>query len=117
MGQYRRKPILIEAQQLTREAIEAHLFDGLPLPRGVTLRSADFHSADRIIYRVRLTVTTIHGQQTDIVEGDWVLPESDGEHFYPCKPDIFEATYDPVEDGTSVPEDAGERGTQERGAA
>ena len=24
--------------------------------------------------------------------------EPDGEHYYPCKPDIFAATYEPVED-------------------
>jgi hypothetical protein len=30
--------------------------------------------------------------------GDWIIPEPDGIHFYPCKPDIFEATYEPVND-------------------
>ena len=29
--------------------------------------------------------------------GDWIIKGVKGE-FYPCKPDIFEATYEPVED-------------------
>lgn len=29
--------------------------------------------------------------------GDWVIKGVNGE-FYPCKPDIFEATYEPVEE-------------------
>lgn len=43
-------------------------------------------------------VVTIHGQKTKIVDGDWILPEPDGVHFYPCKPDIFAATYEIVSD-------------------
>lgn len=30
--------------------------------------------------------------------GDWIIKGVKGE-FYPCKPDIFEATYEPVEEG------------------
>ena len=42
-------------------------------------------------------VHTIHdNQRCDIVFGDWIIPEPDGIHFYPCKPDIFQATYEPV---------------------
>lgn len=34
--------------------------------------------------------------------GDWIIKGVKGE-FYPCKPDIFEMTYEPVdEDGTPV---------------
>ena len=44
-------------------------------------------------------VHTIHdGQLVKLEGGDWVIPEPDGEHFYPCKPDIFAATYEPVEE-------------------
>ena len=42
-------------------------------------------------------VVTIHGQETRIVDGDWIIPEPDGEHFYPCKPEVFETTYEAVE--------------------
>jgi hypothetical protein len=32
-----------------------------------------------------------------IEPGDWIVAEADGSGYYPCKPDVFEATYDPVE--------------------
>ena len=40
-------------------------------------------------------VITIHGQEAYLDPGDWVITEPDGLHHYPCKPDIFAATYDP----------------------
>lgn len=39
-------------------------------------------------------VVTIHGQRAWLSPGDWVIKEPDGIHHYPCKPDIFEATYE-----------------------
>ena len=43
-------------------------------------------------------VTTIHGQNTQVVEGDWIVPEmTDPTKHYPVKPDVMEKTYDPVE--------------------
>lgn len=42
-------------------------------------------------------VHTIHDNQTvALAPGDWIIPEGDGIHYYPCKPDIFEQTYEPV---------------------
>lgn len=42
---------------------------------------------------------TIHaGQIVRLETGDWVMPEADGEHFYPIKPDVFDANYEPVEE-------------------
>ena len=32
-----------------------------------------------------------------VTPGDWIITGVQGEH-YPCKPDIFEATYEPVAD-------------------
>jgi len=44
-------------------------------------------------------VHTIHAGQIVLLDvGDYIIPESDGIHYYPCKPDIFEYTYAPVED-------------------
>ena len=43
-------------------------------------------------------VHTIHDQKVYLEIGDWVIPESDGEHFYPCKPVIFEMTYKKVKE-------------------
>lgn len=47
-------------------------------------------------------VVTAHGQKTALADGDWVVPEPTGPHTiayaaYPVKPDIFAASYEPVE--------------------
>lgn len=78
---YQKKPKIIEAMQFRPTE--------LPLP-----------FADRFACRMRPDrswyVVTIHGQETNIVDGDWIIPEPDGVHFYPCKPDVFAASYEPV---------------------
>lgn len=40
-------------------------------------------------------IKTLEGRMT-VSEGDWIITGIKGEH-YPCKPDIFEATYERVE--------------------
>ena len=42
------------------------------------------------------SVITISGVQ-DANYGDWIIKNAKGE-FYPCKPDIFEQTYEKVEE-------------------
>lgn len=42
-------------------------------------------------------ITTLEGDHL-ARKGDYIIRGVQGE-FYPCKPDIFEATYEPVEDG------------------
>jgi hypothetical protein len=77
MAKYRKKPVVIEAEQW---------FPGQAV-RGVCACTA----------RSGPHLHTIHeGQSVELAPGDYVIPESDGEHFYPCKPDIFEKTYEPV---------------------
>ncbi len=44
-------------------------------------------------------IHTIHdGQYVQLEEGDWIITEPDGVHFYPCKSDIFKATYEKVKE-------------------
>ncbi len=44
-------------------------------------------------------VHTIHDNQIVNLEvGDYIIPEPDGKHFYPCRPDIFESTYEKIID-------------------
>lgn len=84
MAKYRKKPIVVEAEQFFP--------DKTPWPKGVRLGGG--HALD-------FYVITIHGQFTPIVAGDWIIPEPPGDYVgdraYPCKPDIFEATYEKVE--------------------
>ena len=95
MGLYRKKLVVIEAVQW----FPGMMFRGLCCgPCGLN----DFFG------ETAPHVHTIHnhGNHTVYLEaGDWILPEPDGEHFYPCKPDIFAATYEPAspalkDDGT-----------------
>lgn len=42
-----------------------------------------------------ITIGTLEGDM-EAIPGDWIIRGVKGE-FYPCKPDIFEATYERVE--------------------
>jgi hypothetical protein len=71
---YRKRPIVVEATQW---------FPGANIP-GVYFDN----------YADRYYVMTIHGQNAYLDPGDWVITEPDGIHHYPCKPDIFDQTYE-----------------------
>jgi len=80
MPRFRKKPVEIDAEQ----------FAGNPIT-GICPYTYD----DSISFP---HVHTIHNNQYVLVEiGDWIIPEPDGKHFYPCKPDIFNASYDAIE--------------------
>ena len=42
-----KKPVEIEAYQITRELLEGILFDGKPYPKGLYPQSASFHKGRR----------------------------------------------------------------------
>lgn len=84
MKKYRKKPVVIEAEQFH----EGYWRRGHIDPKGVC-RCIDGDSKPH--------VHTIHDDQVVILaDGDWIIPEPDGKHYYPCKPDIFAATYEEV---------------------
>ena len=86
MAKFRKKPVVVEADQF---------IEGKYMPPGVTmLEVKEFLKPGEV--KFEYYVTTIHGQPTTVVNGDWIIREPDGQHYYPCKPDIFEATYEPV---------------------
>lgn len=41
-------------------------------------------------------VVTAQEQEAPIVNGDWIIREPDGVHFYPCKNEIFRERYEEV---------------------
>lgn len=80
---YRKKPVVIEAEQF---------FGNGKTVKGVCLKLC--LDGDLI----KPHVHTIHNNQSVILtQGDWVIPEPDGIHYYPCKPNIFDATYESVD--------------------
>ena len=97
MKRFRKKPIEIEAYQITKGLLESLLFDGAKYPRGLQMTSASFHKENRHITAWFGEVVTIHNQKTKVIEGDWIITEPDGVHHYPCKPDIFVNSYDEIE--------------------
>ena len=76
MPRFRKKPIVVEAVQW---------YSGVEHP-GVNRDAIGWY------------VVTIHGQRAYLADGDWIIPEPDGVHYYPCRPDIFEKTYEAVEE-------------------
>ena len=82
---FRKKPIVIDAEQFlaTKKSFDAVLaMGGLDWEPG-TMGTESF------------IVKTLEGQRI-ASRGDWIIKGVNGE-FYPCKPDIFEKTYEPVE--------------------
>ena len=86
---YRKKPVIIEAIQFEDNSdriIEIHEFMG-----GDTIR-VNYEDKDNPY----LKIETLEGIMKASV-GDYIIKGVNGE-FYPCKPDIFETTYERVTD-------------------
>lgn len=86
---YRKKPVIIEAIQFEDNSdriIEIHEFMG-----GDTIR-VNYEDKDNPY----LKIETLEGIMKAPV-GDYIIKGVNGE-FYPCKPDIFEKTYERVID-------------------
>lgn len=84
MPMFRKKPVTIEAVQFT-EADRAEVMAWCNA-------SGDSQSRHRGV--LGFIVPTLEGQHIATLD-DWIIKGVKGE-FYPCKPDIFEATYEPV---------------------
>ena len=87
---YRKKPVVIEAMQWSGGPEAASPIVGWVLDGGGAARwyEAD---PDGMGYPECIAVDTMEGvMRADL--GDWIIRGVAGE-FYPCKPDIFAATY------------------------
>jgi hypothetical protein len=89
MQKYRKKPVVIEAARLTEDNWNA-------LIRWVN--GGDTNAIDRNAYHgageINITIRTLEGEMRANV-GDWIIKGVKGE-FYPCRADIFVATYEPA---------------------
>jgi len=81
MPRFRKKPVEIEANQFFENN-----WDGWPIG----------------VYRDegRYMIDTLKGPLS-VSEGDWIITGIKGER-YPCKPDIFEATYERIEESAAT---------------
>ena len=76
---FRKKPVVIEATQWFKQGDHPKV---TIMPRG---KESATHG----------WIDTLEGGHI-VTPGDWIITGVKGEH-YPCKPDIFEATYERVE--------------------
>ena len=83
---FRKKPVVTEAVQITDSTFDA------PHPNLEHIVGVVYDSTKRCAF-----IDTLEGRMRANV-GDWIIRGVKGE-LYPCKPDIFAATYEPVEEG------------------
>lgn len=83
---YRKKPVVIEAMRFVGGRESAHEVKAFAGDSFICW----WFNHDTI--GIETLEGTMHAKP-----GDWIIKGVAGE-FYPCKPDIFEATYEPVED-------------------
>ena len=95
---YRKKPVVIDAVRLTWENwSEICDFVGVSAegPKGCYLdRTGEPIESSVASGMLGLIIPTLEGRHI-AREGDWIIKGVHGE-FYPCKPEIFEKTYEPV---------------------
>jgi hypothetical protein len=72
---FRKKPVVVEAEQFNQ--------------------AGDHQAVVHLEGEHRFAVLGKQGLVT-VDLGDWIITEQDGSGFYPCKPDVFERTYEPA---------------------
>lgn len=94
--QFTKKPVTISAIQWTGENLPAVIeFTGKHPRWGGWFADMDEYVAHVRGDGNRFKIYTLEGVM-DALPGDWIIRGVQGEH-YPCKPDIFAATYEPAE--------------------
>ena len=100
MAKYRKKPVVIEAVQWFKNG--DHPDDGPAHMEGKVVRyfrSGVFGDSDcqhcKAPVRYHGWIDTLGGGYC-VCPGDWIITGVKGERYYPCKPDVFKLTYEPV---------------------
>ncbi len=95
MTSFRKKPVVIEAWQVwLRGPNASKYFDEMPVWLEDAFRGGVARNDGPNMDKAKVKIKTLEG---DMIadDGDWIIRGIKGE-LYPCKPDIFAATYDPV---------------------
>ena len=85
MAKYRKKPVIVDAWQLTKENVDTAIPEWLDLNVVHILNSG-------LLF---VEIVTLEGVM-QASEGDYIIKGVQGE-FYACKPDVFNETYEPAE--------------------
>jgi hypothetical protein len=91
MPKFRKKPVVIEAFQWTGGPDQT--YD--PVWIVDAIKRCEVYFRDSGSPSVQMGIRTLEGTMVAL-PGDWIIKGVKGE-LYPCKPDIFAATYEPVE--------------------
>lgn len=95
MKKYRKKPVIIEAIQLTEDNFE-EVFNFLDIPKKIK-RVKEYYSNETDMVNKKpsgVFLRTCHGTTVAKI-GDYIIKGVHGE-FYPCKSDIFKETYEEI---------------------
>lgn len=97
MARFRKKPVVIEAFQMTKQ----RRIDNSDWPSWLHEAWNGERGQPGSVYPTipgdgegTLSIGTLEGEHC-VSFGDWIIRGVQGE-LYPCKPEIFEATYEPV---------------------
>ncbi len=89
MAKFRKKPVVIEAWQVTPDDGQTRQLPPMWLVTAITTGAAIALPGGGI------DIKTLEGTMRGDV-GDWIIQGVKNE-LYPCKPDIFAATYEPAD--------------------
>lgn len=98
MTRFRKRPVVVEAFQMTKE----RRMDNTDWPAWLGEAWNGERDAEGTLQRIdataplpdHLEIVTLEGKHR-VSWGDWIIRGVNGE-IYPCKPDIFAATYEAV---------------------
>ena len=95
MAKYRKKPVVIEAEQFDpRKNNIAGVVPVWITYNDSVLGEYTPNATPRTPCNIGFGIKTLEGW-FKVVANDWIITGVNGER-YPCKPDIFEKTYEPV---------------------
>ena len=92
---YRKKPVVIEAMQIPSVMDERFLVE-LDKVRVWIGEGANILVDEDNFFNFGMIIKTLEGDMK-ATPGDYIIKGVQGE-FYPCKPDIFEQTYEKVDE-------------------
>ncbi len=100
MPKFRKKPVIIDAVQLTPNSIREveEFITGMRVVTETSISQEKWYEYCQIIKEQGgRKIRTLESHDADLLAsfGDWIIKGVNGE-FYPCKPDIFEKTYEEV---------------------